>query len=137
MRGLFVQRSKNRPENSFQVPQNFVVPKSDDTEPLLLKKCRSRRIPGGLDRVLTAVNLDDQSPLHAGKINHVWRQGMLPPELATGQLPITQRTPLQAFRIGHAAAKIARLDCHSRMLAQHPLTPTLSPMGACCIICGL
>ena len=56
-------------------------------------------------RVLAAVQLDNQLLGHAGEVDHIGADGLLPPELVAAQLFAAQVVPEEAFGVGLALAQ--------------------------------
>src|SRR3546814_1676465 len=61
VRLIFSKRSADRIEHSGCIPQNIVVPETQDAEVLRFKPSRPCGIPLLLRRVLTAIEFDDKS----------------------------------------------------------------------------
>jgi hypothetical protein len=68
-------------DNCIGVGQDIVVPESNDSESEALKKLRSPFIVVASVRMLTAIQLDDQTPLDTAEVDDEGKDRMLTTEL--------------------------------------------------------
>ena len=79
-------------ENRLSVIQSLAVPEAKHTIALTLEIGRSLSVGSSLQRVMTAVKLDDQLGFRA-EVRDEGTDGMLATELQPAQLPIAQLKP--------------------------------------------
>jgi hypothetical protein len=82
---------------------HLVVPVTNDPIAELIERSRPRSV--AFRRVLTAVNLDNQSALDAAEINYTRTDCPLSLELEPAEPPITQLKPHDPLRLRHVSAK--------------------------------
>jgi hypothetical protein len=80
--------------------QNGIVPESDNPPPAILQIFSSPGVIFQPLRMLPAVELDDQSPLNARKIDNIEPYRMLPAKFTICDIPAAQPKPQTAFGIG-------------------------------------
>jgi hypothetical protein len=98
----------HRPD-SIEILQNIVIPKADQAEALALKMgCPIRVAVRG---VLAAVDLDDEAPLGAEKIDDVAVDLELAAEFEGAELPIAKDAPELALSVGGVPTKLACPAC--------------------------
>ncbi len=85
--------------NLVQAVQHFIIPEPDHPEALRLKKTRPFRIRLGI-RMLPTVNLNNQTPFQAEKVDNIGADDMLTPELAVRHLPAPEAAPDFTFGLG-------------------------------------
>jgi hypothetical protein len=102
--------------------KNFVIPKPQDAISSCGKPGRSFFVLIQIERVLTAIQFDDESMFGAIEVYDVWPDRMLASELQPVQLPGSQDRPETPFCISLIHSQDT---CGEHM----PLTLTLSPPG--------
>lgn len=83
------QRLPNRLEHAIHVFEHLVVPEPQNKKASTFQKNRTQRICFSPFRMLTAIQFDHDHSFQTRKIEDVIGEGMLPPELATIELPCT------------------------------------------------
>jgi len=94
------QQLKNFCKHRIKLPQDFVVPKTQDTITARIQKFGARVVKFGHRPMLPAVNFHHKSFLNANEIDDIGRNGILTPELASAQLARPQAVPKFPFGIG-------------------------------------
>jgi hypothetical protein len=92
----------NNFKNSFGLTQDIVIPKAKHLNTLLLDVSSSPFVIEKLSVlvVLTAINLDRQLCFVAIKINDIWTDWVLTPELEATHPSVPQAWPKSIFSIG-------------------------------------
>lgn len=70
-----------------------MIPEPEQSEPVLQKPVTTLLIVMLFLGMLSAVQFNHQLFLQTHKINDVWSEHLLPPELAAGHLPSTKSLP--------------------------------------------
>ena len=84
-------------------------------------------------RVLTAINLDDESMLSTNKIHDIGPDRLLTDEFETAERPGTKVPPKHSFGARRVLPQLAGQTCLRYFCATHasrPPHPTLSPRAA-------
>ena len=84
--GELMQRGEERSMDAFEIFQNLVVPKSQNSIALVLQKQTPLRLVGRRTIVMAAVDLHDQPGFVADKVGDVWADRDLTAELMAGHL---------------------------------------------------
>jgi hypothetical protein len=92
-----------------RIRQGLVVPEAKDAIPLSFEKCRSLSVSSRLQRVLTAVKLDDEFSFRAAKVHDEGTDGMLAAEPRTAEPPIPKSLPQPPLNIRLVATESARV----------------------------
>jgi hypothetical protein len=85
----------------------FVVPEAQNYEPFAAKKLVAREVVSSLLRVLSTINLNDESWTQARKVCEIGTNWMLSSEAATELLP-TQVSPEELLSIGKSMPQLSR-----------------------------
>ena len=101
------QRLPNRLENTVHVIKYLIVPESQHAKPGLLQKDRTFSICFNVFSVLTAVQLDNESPFQTNEVEDVIPERVLTPEFAVAKLPSTKTTPEVSLGFGRRSAQPA------------------------------
>ena len=116
------QREPNAFENALEILQDLVVPESDDPESLSLQPVRAPGIGRLLDRVLPAIQFDDESLLEAEEIHVIGSDGNLGSESMPVELLAPKPSPKVALRIGRNFPKLtSSLDAYRAPFFPRPL----------------
>ena len=86
-----MQRIPDVLEDQFSIGQHRVVPVPAHSQPVLFEKTRPSSIPLIGFGMLAAIELDNEFRFAAVKIDDVWRDRMLAPELVPGEAPVPQQ----------------------------------------------
>jgi hypothetical protein len=89
----------NRLEHAVGIGEDFVVPEAQNAISLGREQCSTPRIAVALDRMLTAVELDDQATLGTAEVDDERPDRMLTPDLDAHESPITQTRPQATLRV--------------------------------------
>jgi len=122
------------------IGENVVVPEANDPPPPPLKPRRPAPVVVAVG-MLSAIRLDDQAVLEAGKIDDEGPEGMLTAELVALEPPPAQSAPQATLGVGHGDPQLACFalshDRENSTYVARPLTlPALtgrappSPAGA-------
>ena len=133
----------NRFENTLDVFEYLIVPEPQHEKSRLLQKQSTCSIGLDVFRMLTAIQLDNESPFQANEIQDVVSERVLAPELAIAKLPSAKTTPEQALGFSRRSAQpslqsrpedgAVGLGFHSvdrpqvRLVARNPSPPKPSP----------
>jgi len=95
-------------QNAIQILQHIQIaePQHPETFPLQIVSTQPVFLQACFVIVLTTVELDHQHQLRAVEVQHVGWQRMLSPKLETGQLPVAQSPPEQAFALGEVGSQL-------------------------------
>ena len=107
--------------NPVGIRKNIIVPKSDDPEPLLFQIKGPFLISVGPNRVLPAIDLDDQLLREANEIHNIAPHRVLPAKPVSVHLLVPQARPQPLFSIGWILA-----EASSRFRNHEPIPPTLT-----------
>jgi len=129
-----IHRCINRQENARHVFQHVVIPEPQHTIAIGFEISRTYFI-GGTVRMLTAVNLDDESSLMAGELGEEPADRCLTPEMMLLEGRLSQMLPELFFGFGRVVTQStsARHACVNRTLRSlwhAPPTPDPSPPRA-------
>jgi hypothetical protein len=103
------QRFENAFEHRFRPLKHFVIPESDDAKPTACQKLRAFEIIEQTFRMLSAIELDDESRSHAYEVRDVSANRYLPPKSIATQAPMPQVIPKATFRVGGIRAQRASI----------------------------
>ena len=101
-------------DDRIELRQHVMIPKPEDTVPLLLQVCGSISIRRCFGSVLTAIEFDHEPVFHAEEVRNESADGLLSAELGTFKAPVAQVGPERAFRVGSRVAEVARAIPHMR-----------------------
>ncbi len=105
---------RNPLDHAIDVFQNLVVPETQNPMSLLLQPAGADRVILDLESVLPAVDLNNEFLFRAKEIDHVWSNGLLPPEPSVIDLAQAYAAPQCHFGIGRVAAKFSGVFiCHA------------------------
>jgi hypothetical protein len=90
-------------QNAIEISKNFIVPITDHRIAELTKGAGPWRV--AFRRVLSAVDLDDETPFDAAEVDHERAERPLPLELEAAEPPPAQSGPHGLFRIGHSSSQ--------------------------------
>ncbi len=100
-----VQAAPNQLVDCVFVFSQLVVPKSDDTISLFFQPTRALRIVFSLQRVLTAVQFQNQPLIKANEIHNVLSKRYLATEFELAETAVAQFRPKQSLSVGQFSAK--------------------------------
>jgi hypothetical protein len=106
--GVLCDGGVNALDHTFDILENFVVPKSQDAKALLCKPSRPFSVGIDAQRVLASIDFNDEFGLEADEIGHEGSDRRLTPEMTTIDLFASQTEPETLFGVGHATAKGTR-----------------------------
>jgi hypothetical protein len=79
--------------HSLDIAQDFTVPEAQNAKVLVFQPFIPLGIRGTLLRVLSSIELNDQSLFKADEVNYVLTQGLLSPEFVPIELPRANMVP--------------------------------------------
>jgi hypothetical protein len=112
------QRICYRFKNAFGIRQNIVIPQAQNAVALGEEKGIAPFV-SRIDRVLPAIDLDNQTALAADKIDDVRTNRLLAHEFAVSQSSWAKMIPEFQFGVGRVAAKAARAIGLGRVCTAH------------------
>ena len=77
---LLLDRCTDRGQHSLYIVQHVIVPKTHHTEAMLCQPPIAQRVES-INRVLPAIDLNDEAALTADEIDHIRSDGLLANEL--------------------------------------------------------
>jgi hypothetical protein len=98
-----LQRGFDRGPNAIEILQHVVIPETKHVETLTLQVRGSGRV--ALNRMLAAINFDNQASLGTQKVNDISIDLHLATESKTRELAITKDAPQIALGVGRILAK--------------------------------
>jgi hypothetical protein len=105
---ILFQSSQDKLENCIRTLQNIVIPKAQHLKSFLSQPLFANTIRLVV-RVLTAIDLKNQLPTQARKIDDVWTDRHLPLELNANEAMGAQSIPQPTLGVGHVASQILRV----------------------------
>ena len=103
----FTQRIRDAGQHAFEIPQNVIIPESDDFESVGLQPRGSRGVLLCLFGMLAAIDLDDQLMPQAAEIDDVIADRMLTAKLRAIEALRAKVLPEEAFGLGLFATETA------------------------------
>ena len=94
-------------QHAIHVGEYIIVPETQHLPALPFEPGRARCVRHAI-RMLAAIDLYDQAPLHTGEIGDMVSDGMLSAKLIARDLPRPQRLPEPLFGIGQVMAQYPR-----------------------------
>jgi hypothetical protein len=125
VRGSICKRGGNRLKHFSHVPQNVVIPETQDAVVVVGKPFVASRIPR-IVGMLAAVDFDNQTRLATYEIDSVESDRLLPNELISAEPARSQPVPKYAFGIGRIPPEPSRafsLDLFGTAQASIPPHP--------------
>ena len=92
-----MQRSPNRICDRIPITKHVVIPKARDAKPFLLKPCSTIRIILAIERVLSAVEFDNESMFETNKVDDKSPQRNLAAKFKLTEAPTAKTLPDEAF----------------------------------------
>ena len=86
--------------DGIEIVVHLVVPKADDGVAFAFEIVSSAGVLFGIERMLAAVEFDDEPGLGAGEISDEWSDGDLPLPFEAADLAIAQAGPKFGFDLG-------------------------------------
>lgn len=122
------KRRRDLRQHAFDICENLVVPKSQNTKAFLLQPGCSLCVylRPAIACVLAAVLFNDKSSVETAKIGNIWTDGSLSAEFDAFEAPVTQQHPHLSFGVGLISSE---QTCSGHAHKIGPLTLTLSPKG--------
>lgn len=90
------------------ISKHLMVPETDNAKAAREKKMRARLVARALERVLPAIQLDNEPGFKTDEIGNKASNGKLPAELCAFKLTASQMPPKQAFGIRQITAQCPR-----------------------------
>jgi hypothetical protein len=98
--------SRNRVDNTGCVGKYFVVPESDYPPALLVQIGCATLISRDVHGMLAAIDFNGQHSPDASKVDDIWPDWMLPPDLV-GEFSLAQRPPEALLSVCRVTAKLS------------------------------
>jgi hypothetical protein len=105
------------------IAKDIVIPKPKNPVAFRLQECCALRIRLGQARMLSAIKLHNKPFIKATEVYDVSADLMLPPELRTMQLAVTESPPERLFGVGLIPTETTHTVLEPSFQTFHPFVP--------------